>query len=149
MDDQQRAERVARHLQQSDRSGLALGIELVSVAPGRATFAMRVRDDMANGHGLCHGGFLFLLADTAFAYGANSRNRNMLAQMNTITYLSPARLGEQLRAEAVEVSRSGRSGVYDVTIFGEDARQVALFRGLGREIGGQIFDEGDQDEGDQ
>ncbi|HHB80886.1 MAG TPA: hydroxyphenylacetyl-CoA thioesterase PaaI [Aliiroseovarius sp.] len=141
MNDQQRAEHVGQVLQARDRSGAGLGISLVRIAPGQAVFEMSVQAGMVNGHGVCHGGYLFLLADTAFGYAANSHNRNMLAQQNSITYLAPAKLGEVLRAEAREVSRSGRSGVYDVRVTGADGRQVALFRGLGRELGGQVFDE--------
>ncbi len=141
MDDTQRAARVGEVLAARDRSGAGLGIRLVSVTPGQAVFDMQVRDDMANGHGICHGGFLFLLADTAFAYAANSRNRNVLAQHNSITYLSPARAGERLRAEAQEISRSGRNSICDVKVLGEDGRIVALFRGHGRMIRGAVFDE--------
>jgi len=141
MDEQLRAERVAQVLQVRDRSVAGLGITLVSIGPGQAIFEMRVRPDMANGHGICHGGILFFLADTTFAFAANSRNLNTLAQHNSITYLSPAQVGEALRAEATEVSRSGRSSVYDVVVTGEDGRQVALFRGHGRTVKGHIFAE--------
>lgn len=102
---------------------------------------MSVRPDMLNGHGICHGGFIFTLADSAFAFACNSYNQTTVAQQNQITYLSPGQPEERLTAAAREVSRSGRSGIYDVTVTGEDDRVVALFRGLSRSINGQLFTE--------
>jgi acyl-CoA thioesterase len=104
---------------------------------------MKVRDDMLNGHGICHGGFIFTLADSAFAFACNSYNQNTVAQQNQITYLTPGQAGEILTATASEVSRMGRSGIYDVTVTGEDGRTVALFRGLSRTVKGQHFPEED------
>ena len=93
---------------------------------------MAVQDVMLNGHGICHGGFIFSLADTAFAYACNSGNELTVAQHCSIDFLRPARAGEQLTATAREVARRPRSGVYDVTVCGEDGETVALFRGLSR-----------------
>jgi len=111
------------------------------VTPGGAVLSMSVRPDMLNGHGICHGGFIFTLADSAFAFACNSYNQTTVAQQNQITYLSPGQPEERLTATAREVSRSGRSGIYDVTVTGEDDRVVALFRGLSRSIKGQLFTE--------
>jgi len=98
---------------------------------------------MLNGHRICHGGYIFTLADSAFAFACNSYNQNTVAQQNQITYLAPGKQGEILTATATEVSRTGRSGVYDVVVTGEDARTIALFRGLSRSIKGQHFSEED------
>lgn len=116
-------------------------MSLDEVGPGRAVISMPVRADMANGHGICHGGFIFTLADSAFAFACNSYNHRVVAQHNSITYLAPGHLGEQLTATAVEVSRAGRSGIYDVTVTGADGRQLALFRGHSRQIKGTHFEE--------
>lgn len=93
---------------------------------------MTVGDTMLNGHGICHGGFIFSLADTAFAYACNSHNELTVAQHCSIDFVRPARAGEQLTATAREVMRRPRSGVYDVTVCGADGAPVALFRGLSR-----------------
>lgn len=111
------------------------------VAPGTATLSMTVRREMVNGHAIAHGGFIFTLADSAFAFACNTYNRVTVAQQNQITYVSPGKEGEVLTAEAVEVTRTGRSGTYDVTVRGEDNRVVALMRGLSRTIQGQTFPE--------
>ena len=102
---------------------------------------MRVRADMVNGHAICHGGYIFTLADSTFAFACNSYNQVTVAQENSITYLSPGKPGERLTAVGVESAKNGRSGVYDITVTGEDGRKVALFRGLSRTIKGQNFEE--------
>ena len=136
-----RAARCAEVMFAKDAASAGLGMEITSVGPGSATLTMTVRPDMLNGHGICHGGFIFALADSAFAFACNSYNQLTVAQQNQITYLSPGQAGERLVAEATETSRSGRSGVYDVTVTGADGRKVALFRGLSRSIKGQHFPE--------
>jgi acyl-CoA thioesterase len=141
MTPQDRAERSAKVMFEADRASAGLGMELVSVGPGRATMMMKVRPEMLNGHGICHGGFIFALADSAFAFACNSYNQLVVAQQNQITYLSPGQPDETLTAMAEEVSRSGRSGVYDVKVTGGDGRDVAVFRGLSRAIKGHHFDE--------
>jgi acyl-CoA thioesterase len=138
---QQRAERAAQHMWAKDAASQALGMQISAVSPGEAVLTMRVRADMLNGHGICHGGFIFSLADSAFAFACNSYNQLVVAQENTITYLAPGQPDELLTAKAVEQTRTGRSGVYDVTVTGEDGRKVALFRGLSRQITGQHFEE--------
>lgn len=126
---------------ENDRASPWLGIKLDNVGPGTCQMSLEVADHHLNGHDICHGGYIFTLADSAFAFACNSYNRNAVAQQNQITYLSPGRGGETLVATAKEVSRTGRSGIYDVTVTGGDGRIVALFRGLSREIGGSHFEE--------
>lgn len=141
MTPEERASRSAAAMRAGDRAADWFGHEIVAVGPGTATLRMRVRDEHLNGHGICHGGVIFTLADTAFAYACNSYNRLVVAQHNTISYLSPGKPGEMLTAVAAEASRAGRSGIYDVTVTGEDGRKVALFRGASRQIDGQHFEE--------
>lgn len=141
MTPQARAEKCAQIMFAADVASPGLGMSLASIAPGQAVMTMPVRADMLNGHGICHGGFIFTLADSAFAFACNSYNQNTVAQQNQITYVSPGKPNELLTATATEVSRTGRSGVYDVTVTGEDGRVVALFRGLSRTIQGRHFEE--------
>ncbi|MCV2872394.1 hydroxyphenylacetyl-CoA thioesterase PaaI [Defluviimonas sp. WL0050] len=141
MTPQERAEKSAAAIWAGDAASKHLGMSLDAVGPGRAVMSFTVRAEHLNGHGICHGGYIFTLADSAFAFACNSQNRLVVAQQNSITYLSPGREGERLTAEAVEVSLSGRSGIYDVTVTGDDGRKVALFRGLSRQIEGQHFEE--------
>ena len=141
MTPQERAERSAAAMWENDAASAWMGMRLISVAPGRAVTTFLVAPHHLNGHGICHGGFIFTLADSAFAFACNSYNRLVVAQHNSISYLSPGQSGEELTATAVEVSRAGRSGIYDVTVTAEDGRQVALFRGASRQIDGQHFEE--------
>ncbi len=141
MTPQQRAEKSAAAMWANDRASKWLGMSLDAIAPGSATMSFVVQDHHLNGHSICHGGFIFTLADSAFAFACNSYNENTVAQQNQITYLSPGRVGEQLTARAVETSKTGRSGVYDITVTGADGRKVAIFRGLSRTIKGQHFEE--------
>jgi len=141
MTPQERAERSAAAMWATDAASKQLGMRLDSVGPGTATMSFDVQDHHLNGHLIYHGGYIFALADSAFAFACNSYNAITLAQQNTITYLTPGQPGERLTATANEVSRTGRSGVYDVVVTGEDRRQVALFRGLSRIIKGFNFEE--------
>ncbi|MCX7558053.1 hydroxyphenylacetyl-CoA thioesterase PaaI [Sulfitobacter sp. F26204] len=141
MTPQDRARKCAELMFAQDRASPGLGMSIVDVGPGHATLTMTVRPDMLNGHHICHGGFIFTLADSAFAFACNSYNQNTVAQQNQITYLTPGQAGEVLTATACEVSRTGRSGVYDVTVTGEDGRSIAQFRGLSRTVKGQHFEE--------
>jgi acyl-CoA thioesterase len=115
---------------EADQVRRQLGIELVDAADGTAVMRMTVGDGMINGHGLCHGGMLFTLADSACAYAANSLGVDSVAAGATIDFLEPARLGDALEARAIELTRSGRRGVYDVTVSTDDGRVVASFRGI-------------------
>jgi acyl-CoA thioesterase len=121
-----------------DRASRALGMTLVDISPGCATLTMAVTDTMVNGHGLCHGGYIFALADSAFAFACNSHNQRAVAQTCTITYVSPAKLGDRLTAKCREVSRVGRSGIYDVKVTREVGEVVAEFRGLSRTVKGTL-----------
>jgi acyl-CoA thioesterase len=150
MTPEERASRSARAMWARDAASRGMGMELGPVGPGRAELSMTVQPQHLNGHGICHGGYIFSLADSAFAFACNSENSLAVAQENQITFLSPGRAGERLTARAEEQARAGRSGVYDVRVTGEDGRTVALMRGLSRRTAGQHFDEDqdqDQDEG--
>src|SRR4051812_44249275 len=120
----------------ADVASQSLGIEVRDVAPGRATATMRVTDAMVNGHGICHGGYVFLLADTAFAFACNTRGAAVVAAGADVSFLAPVRAGEQLVAEATERVVRGRSGLYDVTVRSGDA-VVAEFRGRSRSLRGK------------
>lgn len=135
------AEAVGQAMYDGDAASQSLGMTLDRIAPGRARMSMAVRPDMLNGHGTCHGGFIFALADSAFAFACNARNQSTVGSGCTIDYLAPARRGDVLSAEAVERSLSGRTGVYDVTVIDQDGRTVALFRGRSYRIQGSIVAE--------
>lgn len=134
------AHAVASAMLSREGTGPAWGVELEAAREGYARAAMIVRPDMLNGHGTAHGGLIFALADSAFAYACNSRNQTTVAQHASISFLTPATLGERLVAEAVERGVQGRSGVYDVTVRADD-RLVAVFQGLSRTIGGAVIDD--------
>jgi len=133
MNAQETAERSAADMWADDRASRALGMEIVEVGPGRATLRMFVREDMVNGHGIGHGGLTFTLADSAFAFACNSYGRTTVAAAAEIRFRRPTRLGDELVADAVERSRDGRDGVYDVTVRAGD-QTVATFVGRSREI---------------
>jgi acyl-CoA thioesterase len=145
MTPQTRATKAAETMLAQDAASRGLGMQIATVAKGTATLTMRVRADMLNGHQICHGGYIFTLADSAFAFACNSYNRLTVAQQNQITYIAPGKAGELLTAVATETALSGRSGVYDVMVTGEDGRTVATMRGLSRTIKGQIFPEDGDD----
>lgn len=115
------------------------GIRIESVGPGEAKLSMLLTKAMTNGHGTGHGGFIFLLADTAFAYACNSHNQRCVAQHCSITYLKPAREGSTLTATAREVRRIDRSGVYDISVADEEGTPIAEFRGMSRTVPGTFF----------
>jgi acyl-CoA thioesterase len=119
----------------SDATVRQLEIEVEAVAPGSARARLRVSDAMVNGHGICHGGYVFLLADTAFAYACNTYGDVTVAAGADIVFVAPAHAGDELVAEAHERSRRGRNGVYDVTVRGRDGAVVAEFRGRSRSSG--------------
>jgi acyl-CoA thioesterase len=123
----------------ADEASRRLGIKIDGVAPGRARAKMRVTDAMVNGHGICHGGYVFLLADTAFAFACNTYDAVTVAAGADVVFVSSARAGDELVAEARERIRFGRSGVYDVTVYGQDKSTVAEFRGLSRTVGGTLL----------
>ncbi|MFD2235975.1 hydroxyphenylacetyl-CoA thioesterase PaaI [Aureimonas populi] len=121
-----------------DRASQGLGVEIASIAPGAAELAMNVREDMVNGHGTAHGGFIFALADSAFAFAANTRDERCVAGQCHIAYLRPARLGDRLMARASEVRRVGRSGIYDVSV-SANGEVIAEFRGHSRTVGQKLL----------
>ena len=138
-DPQALAEAVAAAMWSRDRAAQALGMRIEHVGPGRATVRMTVRGDMVNGHHICHGGLIFTLADTAFAYACNAYNRNTVASGCNIDFVAPGKEGDTLQAEAVERALSGRTGVYDVTVRDSAGKTVALFRGKSYRISGEVI----------
>ena len=141
-DAQALAESAAAALYERDDASRGLGMRIASVGPGHAELTMTVRADMLNGHQICHGGFIFTLADSAFAFACNSHNRNTVAQGCAIEYLAPARTGDVLRAVGVERSRTGRTGVYDIEVTNQHGTTIALFRGKSYRIDGSVVDAG-------
>ncbi len=133
------AERVGQSMIASSPVIHDLGSELLEIGPGRARAVITVRDDMANCHGICHGGILFTFADITFGFACNSRNERVVAAGAEINYLRPALLGDRLTAEARETERKGRNGIYDVKIVNQAGETIALFRGRSRIIAGQHF----------
>ena len=125
----------AEAMWKEDDASKGLGMEILEIKPGHATLAMTVRPDMVNGQRIAHGGFIFTLADSAFAFACNSHNERVVAAQGNITFIKPGKLGDRLVATAREISRSGRSGIYDVHVtVGETA--IAEFRGHSRTVGG-------------
>lgn len=142
MNPQQLAEACAKSMFARDPASQALGMRIVAIAPGRACLTMTVRAEMLNGHGTCHGGYIFTLADSAFAFACNSHNQNTVASGCTIDFLEPAREGDLLAAEAIEKSRTGRLGLYDITVTNQNGARVALFRGKSYQIKGNVLEPG-------
>ena len=133
-DPQALAQRAAAAMYDADRASRHLGIQIDQVAPGRATARMQVRDTMLNGHAICHGGYVFLLADTAFAFACNTYGPTTVAAACDVVFLGPAHRGDELIAEATERHRFGRSGIYDVTVRLPDTTVIAEFRGHSRTL---------------
>lgn len=131
----------AESMLREDKATHGLGIALDEVGPGTARMSMTVRPDMVNGHGICHGGFIFTLADSTFAFACNAYGDRAVAHHNEITFVRPGRLGETLTATAEERVRAGRSGIYDVRVTGADGSVVAEMRGHSRLAGGRFFAE--------
>jgi acyl-CoA thioesterase len=136
------AQEVARLMWADDRASQALGMQLLEVRPGYARISMTVRRDMTNGHGMCHGGFMFLLADSTFAFACNSHNQKAVAASAEIHFLAPAQEGDVLTAEGQEQHLAGRSGVYDTRVTDQNGKLVALFRGKSATIKGQFIETG-------
>jgi acyl-CoA thioesterase len=132
------AELAGRTMFERDPASQALGMVLDDIRPGYARMTMRVRADMLNGHATCHGGYIFMLADSAFAFACNSHNLSTVGAGCTIDYLAPGRAGDVLVAEAIEQALQGKTGVYDVTVKTADGRTIALFRGKSHRIGGTV-----------
>jgi acyl-CoA thioesterase len=140
MDERALAARVGEAMFAVDRATKdLLGIELVSCEPGRAVMRMTVREAMLNGHDICHGGLIFTLADSTFAYACNSRNLNTVAAGCSIEFLKTGKAGDVLTCEGVERVLQGRHGIYDMTVTNQDGEVVAMFRGKSTQIKGNVI----------
>lgn len=136
MNESELARACANALSAGDAPTRELGLDIVSIEPGSAVLTMTVTAAMVNGHGICHGGFLFTLADSACGFACNSRNQRTVTQHCEITFIEPGKLGDRLTARCTERQRGGRSGIYDATVTREDGTVIAEFRGLTRTIKG-------------
>jgi acyl-CoA thioesterase len=133
-DPQAVADRSAARMYEADQASRHLGIQIEQIAPGQATARMLVTDTMLNGHNICHGGYVFLLADTAFAFACNTYGPTTVAAACDIAFLAPANAGDELIATATERHHTGRSGIYDVTVRLPNASVIAEFRGHSRTL---------------
>jgi len=135
------AERAVRVLYEQDRASQSLGMRITRVAPGEAEMTMQVRTDMTNGHDICHGGFVFALADSTFAFACNSHGDSTVAAAASIDFLAPVRAGDRLTATARELWRGGRSGLYEIVVANQRGESVALFRGRSQRVRGRLVAE--------
>ena len=142
-DPQALAEAAAEAMFSRDSTSQTLGMRIEEVRPGYARLTMAVREDMVNGHDISHGGLIFSLADSAFAFACNSYNRATVALSASIEFLAPGRLGDLLTAEAQEQALGGKTGVYDVVVTNQDDKRIALFRGKSYRIQGTVIAEED------
>src|ERR1700731_3916069 len=138
MTPQELAEAAAQSMYRNDHASKALGIVLEAVRPGYARMSMTVRQDMLNGHQICHGGLMFTLCDSTFAFACNSYNINTVAAGCSIEFIQPVSAGERLTAEAIEQLLNGRHGVYDIRVTNRAGQVVALFRGKSTQIRGNV-----------
>ncbi|MHB8190695.1 MAG: hydroxyphenylacetyl-CoA thioesterase PaaI [Ferrimicrobium sp.] len=134
-----RAWTCANYIFARDRASVELGMKIIAVDVGSCVVAMEVTASMINAHDICHGGFIFTLADSTFAIACSTYNDVAVAQGAEISFLSPARLGEHLRAEAHELARYGRNGIYDVSVMRDNGELVALLRGRSRSLARQLL----------
>lgn len=132
------AELAGKTMYDNDPASQALGMLLAEIRPGYARMTMPVRSDMLNGHRTCHGGYIFMLADSAFAFACNSHNHNTVGAGCTIDYLAPGREGDVLTAEATEQALAGKTGVYDIKVVNQEGRTIALFRGKSHRVAGMV-----------
>jgi acyl-CoA thioesterase len=139
-DPQALAELAGKAMYDRDPASQKLGMTLDEIRPGYARMSMRVREDMLNGHRTCHGGYIFMLADSAFAFACNSHNFATVGAGCTIDYLAPGREGELLTAEATEQALTGKTGVYDIVVTNHEGRKVALFRGKSHRVSGHVVE---------
>lgn len=133
------ANRSAEAMWENDTASKSLGLVFNSVSPGLAVFSLVVEERHTNGHNICHGGYIFTLADTAFAFACNSYNQVAVAHQNSITFVAPGQLGDTLTATSTEISRTGRSGVYDSIVVNQKDEIIALFRGNSRLLNKSLF----------
>lgn len=134
------AQRCAEIMWPDDHAARGLGMTIIAVGPGTATLTMRVRQDMVNGHGTCHGGFIFAVADSTFAYACNSFNHRTVAAGVDINFLAPAHLDDTLTAHGHARHQGGRSGVYDIEVTNQEGRLIAVFRGRAARVKGHFFE---------
>jgi acyl-CoA thioesterase len=139
MTPEQLALATAQSMYESDACSHALGLELMEVRPGYARMQMNVRADFLNGHRICHGGMIFTLADSAFAFACNTYNLNTVAAGCSIEFLRAVKGDDRLTAEAVEQSLTGRTGIYDIRVTNRDGETVAMFRGKSAQIKGNVI----------
>jgi acyl-CoA thioesterase len=137
-DPQTLAELAGKAMFERDPASQALGMLLAEIRPGYARMTMPVRADMLNGHRTCHGGYIFMLADSAFAFACNSHNHNTVGAGCSIDYLAPGREGDLLTAEATEQALAGKTGVYDIKVVNQEGKTVALFRGKSHRVAGLV-----------
>ena len=138
---QRTAERAVQALWRGDSASRQLGMQIESCGPGRATVTMRIRPDMVNGHRICHGGLIFALADSAFAFACNSYGDNTVAAGAAIEFLRPGREGDVLRAIGSERWRAGRAGIYEIEVRNQRDETVALFHGRSHQVPGRLIDD--------
>ena len=136
---QELANATAKAMYARDKATQSLGMKIHAVGPGYARLSMLVRSDMLNGHASCHGGFIFALADSSFAFACNSRNQATVASGCSIEYLAPGALNDILTAEAIEQSLGGRTGVYDITVTNQHGTRIALFRGKSYRLNAEVI----------
>ena len=144
-DPQAMASACAEAMWDDDKASQNLGMTIASVGPGSATVSMVITEFMTNGHGDGHGGYTFMLADSAFAFACNSYNQRSVAQHCSITFITPVALGDRLTAVAREINRKGRSGLYDICVTNQRGETVAEFRGHSRTINGKLLPEATED----
>jgi acyl-CoA thioesterase len=135
------AQESARIMWAEDTATRHVGMQLLEVTPGRARLSLTVRDEFTNGHGMCHGGYIFMLADSAFAFACNSHNQRAVAASAAIDFIASAQRGDVLTAECHEQHRGGRSGLYDTRVTDQNGRLIALFRGRSATIRGRFIEE--------
>lgn len=138
MNPQALAEAAGAAMYARDAASQGLGMKLVEIRPGYARMTMPVRTDMLNGHQTCHGGFIFALADSAFAFACNSHNHTTVGAGCTIDYLAPGRLDDLLTAEAIERTLAGKTGIYDVNVTNQEGKMIATFRGKSHRVAGEV-----------
>jgi acyl-CoA thioesterase len=138
IDAQALAELAGKTMYERDPATRHLGIALAAIRPGYARMTMTVRPEMLNGHQSCHGGYIFLLADSAFAFACNSHNAVTVGAGCSIDYVAPGRLGDLLEAEGVEQVVAGKTGVYDITVRNQHGQIIALFRGKSHRVAGLV-----------
>ena len=144
MNGSERAQRSTEAMWAEDRASKWFGMQIDEVDEGRAVLSLTVKPEHCNGHAICHGGVIFSLADSAFAFACNSRNQSTVAQHNIISFLAPGKEGDRLVATAEELYLKGRSGVYDIAVVNQDGTRIAEMRGMSRAIPGTLFEEDKQ-----